>query len=76
MNEKPKSPIARMADMLAEMTERAVEAERQRDAAKEDANNWYRLCLDKDAQLKAAEEKLAALRDHIEEMKKGEAENG
>lgn len=76
MDEKTKSPIARMADMLAEMTERAVEAERQRDAAQQDANNWYRLYLDKETQFKDAEAKLAALRDHIEEMKKGEAENG
>ena len=41
MNEKTNSPISILADTLAEMTERAMEAERQRDAAKEDATNWY-----------------------------------
>lgn len=60
MDEKTKSPIARMADMLAEMTERAVEAERQRDAAKKDAENWYQSWQNKDAQLKRAEEALEA----------------
>lgn len=42
MNENAKTPIERMATMLAEMTERAMEAERKLAAAKEDASNWYK----------------------------------
>ena len=76
MDEKTKNPIALILDLLAEMTERAMEAERQRNAAKKDADNWYRLYLDKDAHLQAAEAKLAALREYIDNMKKGETENG
>ena len=76
MNDKTKSPIALVADLLATMTERAMEAERQRDASKEDAENWYRLYLTKDEQLKAAEAKLTALREYIDQMKKGATENG
>ena len=60
MENKPKTPLQVMADTLAEMTERAMEAERQRDAAKEDANNWYNLYAQKDAKHKEAEAKLAA----------------
>ena len=41
MNENAKTPIERMAALLAEMTERAMESERQLAAAKEDATNWY-----------------------------------
>lgn len=76
MDENIKSPIALMADLLAEMTERAMEAERQRDAAQKDAENWYSLYKHKDAAHKAAEEKLAALRDRAADFQKGEAENG
>ena len=75
MDEQTKSPIALMADMLAEMTERAVEADRHRAAAEKNADNWYRLYLDKDAQHKETEAKLAALREYIDEMKKGAIEN-
>lgn len=66
MDEKMTTPIGCMAALLAEMTERAMEAERQRDAAKEDAGNWYQHYLSKVEQLKAAEAKQAAL---IEENK-------
>lgn len=58
MENQTKSPIQIMADALAEMTERAHEAERQRDAAKEDAQNWYENYLRKAAALNEAEEKL------------------
>ena len=57
---KNRSPIGIMAGALAAMTERAYEAERQRDAAKEDADNWYQLYMTRDMELKNAEAKLAA----------------
>ena len=86
MDEKTMTPISRMADLLAEMAERAVEAERQRDAAKEDSNQWYRHYLSKEEQLKATEELLAAqikvneelrgrIAEYIENMEKGAQEN-
>lgn len=55
---KTTSPIGIMAGALAAMTERACEAERQRDAAKEDARNWYEGYQRKDAQVKDLELKL------------------
>lgn len=41
MDEKIKSPIELMADLLATMTARAVEAERQRDEAQKSSDEWY-----------------------------------
>jgi hypothetical protein len=75
-----------MAALLAEMTERATEAERQRDAAKEDAQNWYSLYHDKDVLLKRAEAALSeqikeneelrsAVREYIGNMQNGGTEN-
>ena len=75
MDEKTKSPITLMAEALAKMTERAIEAERERDDANNRANNWYQICQGKDAQLQAAEAKLADLREYLEEMKKGTTNN-
>ena len=63
MENKNKTPLQIMADALAEMTERAMEAERQRDAAKEDANNWYEGYQRKDAQVKDLELKLETERE-------------
>lgn len=60
MDDKKKSPIDLIAEALAKMTERAMEAERQRDAAKEDANNWYNLYQRRDAQLTETIHKLDA----------------
>ena len=86
MDEKTKAPIGRMADLLAEMAERAAEAERQRDEAKEDSNQWYQNYLTIKSQLIAAEEELAArikeneelrgsFAEYIENMEKGAQEN-
>lgn len=86
MDEKTKTPIGRMADLLAEMAERAMEAERQRDVAKEDSDQWYRLYLNKEEQLKATKELLDAqikvneelrgrIAEYIEIMQKGAQEN-
>ena len=76
MDEKTKSPIALMAELLATMTERAVEAERQRDSYREGYDYWFQQYQRKDEQLKAAEDKLAALDEYIDNMKKGATENG
>ena len=68
MNKIKKSPIGCMADLLAEMSERVMEAEREKDAAKEDAENWYLHYLEKSEQLKAAEAKLTAQMEENEEI--------
>lgn len=60
MEKNIKTPIEVLACALGEMTARAMEAERQIEAAKEDAKNWYELFHQKDVQLKEAEAKLAA----------------
>ena len=60
INEKTTTPIGCMAALLAEMTERAMEAERQRDAAKDESDQWYRHYQNLEAKLKDAEASLAA----------------
>lgn len=64
-----KTPIELMADLLAVMTARAVEAERQRDEAQKSSDEWYGHWQTKDAQLKKTEAKLA---EEIEKNKKYE----
>lgn len=59
MDEKSKSPIELMADLLATMTARAIEAEHQRDEAEKSSDEWYKNWQTKDAALKEAEAKLA-----------------
>ena len=86
MNEKTKTPIESMADLLAEMTERAMEAERQRDAAREEAATWYRHHQNKVEKLAEAEAALVAqikenedlrstIAEYIEQMENGGTEN-
>lgn len=85
MTEKT-TPIERMAALLAEMTERAMEAERQRDAARDDADQWYINYRNKAAELSEAEAKLAAqvkeneelrgvITEYMQNTQKGETEN-
>lgn len=69
MNEKTRTPIESMAALLAEMTERAMEAERQRDAAKEDADEWYRNYLRKNTELSEMSALLAAQRKENAELR-------
>ena len=86
MNEKTTTPIGRMAELLAEMTERATEAERQRDAAREEADDWYRNYLRTKTQLEGTEAELTTktkenevlmetLGEYIEKLQKGAQEN-
>lgn len=85
--EREKTPIELMAELLATMTARAVEAERQRDEATKSSNEWYQNWQRKDAQLKETEAKLAAeieehqntrkaLREALDNMQKGSQNNG
>lgn len=85
--EREKTPIELMAELLATMAARAVEAERQRDEATKSSNEWYQNWQRKDAQLKETEAKLAAeieehqntrkaLREALDNMQKGAQNNG
>lgn len=71
MNDTTKSPIELMAELLATMTARAVEAERERDETRKSSDDWYQNWQNKDAALKEAEAKLEALK-----KQEGDHENG
>ena len=45
MDKETKSPLDLVTELLAVMTARAVEAERQRDEAQKSADEWYQNCL-------------------------------
>ena len=65
--ENKKNPIQLVTELLAEMTARAVEAERQRDEAQKSSDEWYAYYQKKDTELKETAAKLAA---EIEEHQK------
>ena len=89
MNEKTTTPIGRIADLLVEMAKMATEAERQKDAATEDAASWYRHYMNVKAQLEATETRLVEkikeneelrgkidkIEGYIENMQKGAQDN-
>ena len=58
MDKETKSPLDLVTELLAVMTARAVEAERQRDEAQKSADEWYQNWQRKDSELKEAEAKL------------------
>lgn len=87
--QQTKNPIELVTELLGTMTARAVEAERQRDEAKKNADEWYGCYQNKDAELKEAEAKLSAeitehqntrqtLREALDTISKmkGEQDNG
>lgn len=58
--ETKKNPIQLVTELLAEMTARVVEAERQRDEAQKSSDEWYAYYQKKTEELKELEAKLAA----------------
>lgn len=58
--ETKKNPIWLVTELLAEMTARVVEAERQRDEAQQSSDEWYAYYQKKTEELKELEAKLAA----------------
>ena len=58
MADKTASPIELLAEALATMTARADKAERERDAAKKDAANWYDCYMSVKKRAEEAEKKL------------------
>ena len=65
--ETKKNPIQLVTELLAEMAARVVEAERQRDEAQKNSDEWYAYYQKKTEELKELEAKLAA---EIEEHQK------
>ena len=62
-----KNPVQMLANLLAEMTDRCIKAEQERDAQKERADRWYESWQKADEDLKATRLKLTnALADQIE----------
>lgn len=77
MNEEIKSPVQLMADLLGQLAERVAEAERQRDEARRSSDEWYQHWQTKDAQLKAANNRITELEAQLgSQNMKGEQENG
>ena len=77
MNEEIKSPVQLMADLLGQLAERVAEAERQRDEASRSSDEWYQHWQTKDAQLKAANDRITELEAQLgSQNMKGEQENG
>lgn len=67
MDKETKNPIELVTELLAVMTARAVEAERQRDEAEKTSDDWYTNWQRKDSELKEAEAKLhAEIEEHQE----------
>ena len=58
--ETKKNPIWLVTELLAEMTARVVEAERQSDEAQKSSDEWYAYYQKKTEELKELEAKLAA----------------
>lgn len=86
MNETTKTPVELLTALLAEMTERAIEAEQQRDKANESVDQWYRLYMNMETKLKEKETELndqtkeneklrAKIAELIENMEKGAQNN-
>lgn len=65
--ETKKNPIQLATELLAEMTARAVKAERQRDEAQKSSDEWFAYYQKKTEELKELEAKLAV---EIEEHQK------
>lgn len=76
MDEQIKNPIDQLAYLLGAMTTRAIEAERERDAAKLDAENWYKNWQRKDEQLEECRKELEEHKKLLEaaEIRLNEAE--
>ena len=61
------TPIQFMAGMIAELAQRATDAERQRDAEKKRADEWYNSWLRQGEELAQANAKLEKLEKYIKE---------
>ena len=69
MDKQKNTPIELMAQLLAEMTERAMNAERERDAERENSNEWYRSYKTKSEELTKTKAELEATKAELEATK-------
>ena len=68
MDANTKNPIEILTEMLATMTARAVEAERQRDEAIASSNEWYAFYQRKDEELGKEKEAHAETKRELQEL--------
>lgn len=68
MDANIKNPIEILTETLAVMTERAVEAERQRDEAINSSNEWFAFYPKKDEELGREMEAHAATKRKLEQL--------
>lgn len=66
MDKQEHTPIELMAQLLANMTERAMNAERERDAERENSNEWYHLYKSKGEELSAVKTELEVTKTKLE----------
>lgn len=69
MDKQKNTPIELMAQLLAEMTERAMNAERERDAECENSYEWYRSYKTKSEELTKTKAELEATKAELEHTK-------
>lgn len=62
------TPVEILTTALAEMTQRAIEAERQRDIEKTRGDEWYNNWIRQGEELAAAKEKLEMIEKYIKEQ--------
>ena len=55
-----KTPVELLTDLLSNMTQRAIQAEAERDAEKKRADEWYQYYRSKEAELDEVVAELAA----------------
>lgn len=68
MDANTKNPIEILTETLATMTARAVEAERERDAAIASSNDWYSMYQRKDEELGKEKEAHAATKKELQDL--------
>lgn len=69
MDKQKNTPIELMAQLLADMTERAMNAERERDAECENSIEWYRSYKSKGEELRAVKTELEVTKTALEHAK-------
>lgn len=77
MDENKNHPVRLLTNLLSDLIIRLSETERQLDEARKSSDEWYQHWQTKDAQLKAANDRIAELETQlgIKDMK-GATDNG
>lgn len=77
MDENKNHPVRLLTDLLSDLIIRLSETERQLDEARKSSDDWYQHWQTKDAQLKAANDRIAEMEAQLgaKDMK-GVTDNG